>query len=257
MMKNKTLLNDIFEYVLSLFFPNRCIFCGEVTAPFDDICSKCKKELPWISGEICNFCGSSESDCSCKKRHGFFYDGIIAPLYYVGSVRDSVHALKFQDERRNAIVFGSLMYQIMIKEYSDIEFDYVTYIPMDKKHERKRGYNQGKLLAKRISQLSSITFGDNLIHKLYNTETQHKCTNIAERFGNLLGVYDINPEFVVEGKTILLIDDVKTSGATLNECSKMLYLHGAAAVYCLTAALGNKEVKEKYLKEGTTCSEQK
>lgn len=256
-MKNKTIFSDIIEYILSLFFPNRCIFCGEVIAPFDDVCSKCKKELPWINGEICHLCGSSKSDCYCKKRHSYFYDGIIAPLYYVGSVRDSIHDLKFHDERRNAKVFGSLMNKIMIKEYSGITFDYVTYIPMDKKHESKRGYNQGKLLAKRISQLSSITFGDNLIFKLYNTETQHKCSNMAERFGNLLGVYDVNPEYDVEGKTILLIDDVKTSGATLNECSKMLYLHGASAVYCLTAALGNKKVKENFSKEGTACSEQR
>lgn len=256
-MKSKTYIKDIFEYILSIFFPNRCIFCGELIAPFDDMCPSCKKNLPWISGEICHFCGFSKEDCDCKKKHGHFYDGIISPLYYVGNVRESIHDLKFRDERRNALVFGSLMNNIRIKEYKDIHFDYVTYIPMLKKQERKRGYNQGKLLAKRISELSSITFGDGLILKLYATDTQHKCSNSAERYGNLLGVYDVNPDYDVNGKTILLVDDVKTSGATLNECSKMLYLHGADAVYCLTATLVNNKLKDKLEKEGTVCSEQK
>ena len=149
------------------------------------------------------------------------------------------------------------MNQIRIKEYPNILFDYVTYIPMTEKQEKKRGYNQGRLLAKKLAELSSIPLGDKLIVKLYKTDTQHKCNNISERYGNLLGAYDVNPEYDIVGKIILLVDDVKTSGATLNECSKMLYLNGAESVYCITATLGNKKVKESYKKEELECLEQK
>ena len=256
-MKIKDFLKDIFEYFLSVFFPNKCIFCGELIGPFDEMCKDCKSSLPWIDGEICHYCGSSENDCYCKKRHGHFYDGIISPLYYVGNVRKCIHDLKFKDERHNADVFGNLMNQIRIKEYPNILFDYVTYIPMTEKQEKKRGYNQGRLLAKKLAELSSIPLGDKLIVKLYKTDTQHKCNNISERYGNLLGAYDVNPEYDIVGKIILLVDDVKTSGATLNECSKMLYLNGAESVYCITATLGNKKVKESYKKEELECLEQK
>ncbi len=252
-MNKKELIKDIYEYVLSLFFPNRCIFCGQLIAPFDDICSDCEENLPWIKEDICHFCGSENEYCSCKKRHGHFYDEMISPLYYVDNVRDCIHNLKFNDERRNAYVFAKLMNRIRLVEYADVKFDYVAYIPMHEKQKRKRGYNQGELLAKRLSEISGIPFGKDLIVKLYETKTQHRCIHSFERFGNVLGAYDVNPDYDVNGKTVLLVDDVKTTGATLNECAKMLQLNGAQAVYCLTATLTSKDYIEKKEKEGTAC----
>lgn len=238
-------IKDVFEYILTLFFPNRCIFCGKIIDPVDSMCSDCRKTLPWIDGEICHFCGASIADCECKKKHGHFYDGIVAPLYYFDKVKDCIHNFKFNDERLNSKALARLMNKTRKKEYSDIDFDYVTYIPMLENQERKRGYNQGKLLAYEMSVLSGIHFGDELLVKLYETKTQHKCAFSIERKGNLLGAFDVNPEYNVNGKNILIVDDVKTSGATLNECSKMLYLNGANSVYCLTAALVNSKIKKE------------
>lgn len=247
MSKLKSVMLDIFDCSLSLFFPNRCIFCNEVIGPFENCCQNCKADLPWIHGEICSFCGSIKSDCSCNKRHGDFYDGIIAPLYYVGSVRKSIHNFKFYDDKNSYKVFAKLMDDSRKEYYSDISFDYIAYTPMSRKHRKKRGYNQSELLAKRISGLSDIPFAKDMILKIYPTRIQHKCTHWTERKGNLLGAFDINRKYDVEGKNILLIDDVKTSGATLSECGKMLYLYGAESVYCLTAAIVNSKIKEKYM----------
>ena len=152
-MKNKEIFKDIYEYILSLFFPNRCIFCGQLIAPFDEICDECEKSLPWIKGEVCHFCGSGKEFCSCKKRRGHFYDEIISPLYYVDSVRKCIHDMKFHDERRNAEVFAKLMNRIRLTEYSDVQFDYIAYIPMLEKQKRKRGYNQGASRSKRSMRL--------------------------------------------------------------------------------------------------------
>lgn len=243
MIKNH-FLKDIFEYILTLFFPNRCVFCGQIIDPVEHMCADCKKTLPWIDGEICHFCGASKSDCECKKRHGQFYDGIVAPLYYVDKVKHCIHNFKFNDDRLNARALAYLMNKTRKSEYKDIEFDYVAYIPMLENQERKRGYNQGRLLARELSEISGICFGDELLVKLYETKTQHKCAYSIERKGNLLGAFDVNPRYDVNGKNILLVDDVKTSGATLNECSKMLYLNGAESVYCLTAALVNSKMKK-------------
>lgn len=250
-MKNKEIFKDIYEYILSLFFPNRCIFCGQLIPPFDEICDNCEKSLPWIKGEICHFCGSGKEFCSCKKRHGHFYDEIISPLYYVDSVRKCIHDMKFHDERRNAEVFAKLMNRIRLTEYSDVHFDYIAYIPMLEKQKRKRGYNQGELLANKLSEVSSIPVCKDLIVKLYETKTQHRCVHGIERYGNVLGAYDINPDININGKTVLLVDDVKTTGATLNECAKMLQVNGANAVYCITASLMNRKYAEKTEEEGT------
>ena len=249
MVKIKSYIRDVADYSLSLFFPNRCVFCNEVIGPYDNCCSSCEKSLPWIKGEICLCCGSAKSDCKCKKRHGNFYDGIIAPLYYVGEVRRSIHNFKFYDDRNSYKAFASLMDEARKKYYNDIPFDYIACTPMSCKHRKKRGYNQSELLARRISELSGIPYADDLILKIYPTRIQHKCVHWTERKGNLLGAFDVNQKYSVEGKRILLIDDVKTSGATLSECGKMLFLYDAESVYCLTAAVVNSKIKEEY-KEG-------
>lgn len=257
--ETKRTLKDISDYVLSLLFPNRCVFCDKVIGPYEEYCCDCEKNLPWIDGEVCHFCGCKKTDCSCKKRHGHFYDGIISPLYFRDNVRVSIHKFKFRDEPQFSKVYASLMNKIRQREYADIDFHYVTYIPMNEKPERKRGYNQGRLLAKELSKISDIPFGDNLLLKLYETETQHGCKNSSQRKGNILGVFDVNPDFDINGKNILLVDDVKTTGSTLNECSKMLYLNGAESVYCLTVSLthNNNKKKEDFKEEGDKCSEQK
>ncbi len=125
--------------------------------------------------------------------------------------------------------------------FDDINFDWVTYIPMYKSKERKRGFNQSRLLAKELSKLCDIPFADKLLIKLYNTDNQHDCSGL-ERTGNLIGVFDVDEAFDLTDKTVLLIDDVKTSGATLNECGKMLYLNDVKSVICLTAAVRNSKI---------------
>ncbi len=243
-MKNKRLLEDVGEYFLTLLFPNRCKFCDKVTEPFEDICEACNNSVPWIDGEICKNCGTLKSDCTCSGRHGQYYEGIVAPLYFEASVRACIHRYKFYDERLCHKYLADLMSDTCKERYKDISFDYVAYIPMRKKSQRKRGYNQSRLLAKRIAENLNVTFGDNLLIKLYDTKIQHDCNEI-ERSGNLVGVFDVNKSYDVSEKTILLIDDVKTSGATLSECGKMLYLNGASHVYCLTAALVRSKINKK------------
>lgn len=250
--------DDIFEYIICLFFPNRCKFCGELTEVYENVCETCTENLPWIDGEVCPLCGSAKKDCNCKGKHGHYYEEIAAPLYYDGTVKECIHNFKFKGEKLNYKCLSELMTAACRTRYRDIHFDYITYIPMDKHSQRVRGYNQSYLLAKQISKNLNISFGDNMIIKLYNTDNQHNCNEI-ERLGNLLGVFDINPKYDVKEKTILIVDDVKTSGSTLSECGKMLYLYKAKSVFCLTAALVNSKIKEdkNEAKEDDVCSEQK
>lgn len=228
-------------FLLSLFFPNRCIFCNKLIDPFQDYCDECKEHIPFIKGEICTHCGASKKDCECDKRKKLNYASIISPLYYLDNVKNCIHRFKFNDERTIAKPLARLMLQTMHEHYSNINFDYITYIPMYSKRERHRGYNQSRLLARELSKLTGIKFADKMLVKLYDTDNQHECTGL-ERTGNLIGVFDVSDKFDVKEKNILLIDDVKTSGATLNECGKMLYLYDASGVFCLTASLRNSKI---------------
>ena len=240
-MKMKDSFKDILTFVSSLFFPNRCIFCGELIDPFEFECDSCDSEVPLITGEICPYCGAKIDDCECKKKPAHYYDRIVAPLYYDGLVKDCIHRFKFKGERSIYSGLAKLMTDTLFERYRDIDFDYITYVPMFRRKEQERGFNQSRLLAKEISRLSGIEFADGMILKLYDTDNQHDCTGL-ERTGNLLGAFDLSDRFDVKDKTVLLIDDVKTSGSTLNECGKMLYLHDAKSVICLTAALRNSKI---------------
>lgn len=240
MKKNKT-ASELREFISCIFFPNRCIFCDRLMPPFESVCDDCRENLPWIKGEICRECGASKNDCTCGKRHGSFYDGTASPFYYDGNVRECLRRFKFNSEKHNDKGIAELMADTFRERYADIHFDYIAYVPMDKKREKHRGFNQSRLLAMRLSEMLNIPFGDGLIVKLYQTDVQHECTEI-ERKGNLLGAFDINKSYDIDGKTVLLVDDIKTSGATLNECGKMLFLRGAECVFCLTAATVNSKI---------------
>ena len=249
-MKNNSFSKDFINFILSMFYPKRCIFCDEVVAPFDHICKECEDTLPKINGEICNLCGVLKSDCNCKGRHSNFYDGIAAPLYYEADVKRCIHSFKFYDNRLNADGLAELMTQTLNEVYADIDFDYITYIPMRKSNLKKRGYNQSRLLAQRVSIKSGIPLADEMLVKIYDTASQ-RGTSELERKGNVAGVFDVNTDkYDLEHKNVLLIDDVKTTGTTLSECGKMLYLSGADKVYCLTAAVVKSKIKENKSKEG-------
>lgn len=232
------------EYLWCLLFPNHCKFCGELTDFVTDICDKCKAEIPFIKGEICYRCGSQKADCICNGKRSKFYEKSVSVMYYDELAKNCISRFKFDGDRNTYKCLAKLMVDCCAERYADVSFDYVAYVPMDRKKQRARGFNQSKLLAKVISDELNIPFGEKLLVKLYETDNQHECDRI-ERTGNLMGVFDVNGDYDISGKSILLVDDIKTSGATLNECGKMLYLYGAQSVFCLTAARRNSKIDEK------------
>lgn len=234
-------MNRFIKALSKLLYPQRCAYCGKVVSANELTCDECSAYLPRISGEICNKCGREKSQCSCKKAEKF-YNGIVAPFYFVGNVRKGIHAFKFRNCPENAEAYGKEMAETVKKRYPHINFDYITEIPASQKSLKERGYNQCTLLAKRISENTGIEFRSNVLSKIYETEKQHGL-KLYMRKGNLSGVFEVKNPNDVEGKTILLCDDISTSGETLNECAKMLWLYGAKEIYCVSVALTSKKNK--------------
>ena len=235
------------DFFLSLLFPNRCIFCMELHSPFADICPDCEKSLPWIDGAICPYCGALQADCTCSKHKGDYFDGVVAPLYYMDTVKSAIYRYKFGGERNNSRLLAYLMAETCKVRYANIQFDGVTCVP-EYGSGRKREYKHSELLAKLVAEHLNLPFYADMLVKLYPTKHQRDCPEIVRR-GNLCGVFDVNSAYNVENKTILLVDDIKTTGSTLSECGKMLFLSGASGVYCLTAALGKDMKKQKAIKK--------
>lgn len=219
--------------------PKRCEICCEVVELDELLCCDCKS-LPMIHSPRCVYCGCSKKDCLCQK-HKNEYKQIVAPYYYQDSIVRAVHNFKDNDMPFMSKRFSRDMEAVIHECYADITFDIIAYVPLRKFRELKRGYNQSKLLADSLSESLGIQCMP-LLKKVRYTGVQHHKSE-KQRKSDSFGAYDVDDKFKsqISDKTILLIDDVKTTGSTLNECAKMLNIYGAKAVYCAAFALTKKE----------------
>lgn len=203
-----------------VLFPQRCLFCGAVTAGGEPICADCVKKR--------------ETE-PCRRRFslpGAGADGllILAPFPYQSGFRKTLHRFKFRKKTSLAEPIGAYMAAALTGEGAAA--DGVCFVPMTRKKERDRGYNQSELLAKAVAEKLGLPCLP-LLEKLRETDTQHKL-NKAQRRKNVKGAYRAKEK--AAGKTLLLVDDIVTTGATLCECAGELYTAGADRVICLCAA---------------------
>ncbi|MBQ3006242.1 MAG: ComF family protein [Clostridia bacterium] len=236
------MINTLKQILFSVL-PKRCAYCGSVITSDLLVCAECEKSLPRVTGNVCRKCGRGTDFCSCKGAEMYF-ESLVAPFYFEGNVRKGMHAFKFRKSPDNAKAYGKEISETILQRYDGIDFDFITEVPMTRKSVKERGYNQCALLCKSISENLGMEYRPGVLVKIYETEKQHGL-NYNIRKGNLTGVFDVkNPE-EVKDKTVLICDDIATSGETLNECAKMLWLHGAKEVYCVAAALTKKKTKPK------------
>ncbi len=231
------------DRALCVVFPRRCRYCGAVIVPERTVCEDCETNLPRIAPPICPLCGHQKADCVCKQRKHKF-KAVCAPFYYEDAISQAVHRYKFENKDFLAADFAHDMAETVRREYGKISFDAVTFVPFTKKQMRSREWNPSEMLARALAEELGLSCLP-LLEKLYETETQHTLSS-RERTGNVFGVFEaINLENV-RGKTLLLVDDIITTGATLSECAKMLLLGGADTVYGATFAVTrNRKANDK------------
>lgn len=234
MLKNSRLL-DRFLFAV---FPKRCALCGKVITPDLDACNECKNDLPYVFPPVCIKCGRGKDECLCR-NYRFYYTGLAAPFYYESTVAISIRHLKFRGKIQNACFFAKEMADTVRTRFAGKRFELIACVPLTKTGLKLRGFNQSSLLAKEIGKILNIETSDDLLVKIYDTPAQHTMTSSMRR-GNLAGAFDVGKPELVKGKTILLCDDVATTGSTINECAKMLLLYGAEEVCCITAAVTRK-----------------
>lgn len=236
--------NKQLEFAGKLFFPQRCRFCNRVIKFCETMCKHCRETLNPIDGDICFLCGHKKCDCICK-NHKSFYDAVVAPYYYNGAGGTAVRKMKFN---KVPFIEESLINDMAAcfnAHYKNYYFDFICYVPMTKRSQKRRGFNQSQILAEGLSRVTGIPLFDVLV-KLHETETQHEIPGFL-RSGNVRGVFDINETFSdkLTDARVLLIDDIKTTGSTLNECAVTLKINGASEVFCLTATITQKQEKPK------------
>ncbi|MBQ8433970.1 MAG: ComF family protein [Clostridia bacterium] len=231
------------KFFKDLFAPTnfKCLNCGRDV--FDDtgFCPECAKLLPHNNGKTCPRCGvgidGEETFCGHCAFDKVYFDKAYSAFSYEGIIKKAIVKMKFH----NLATFATpLAYHLVeLSNKHNLHFDVVTFAPMSKKSKRTRRYNQAQLLANAFCDRLGISQPMDALVKVKETSPQEKL-NKQERKQNLVGAYKINAD--VKGKVVLVIDDVKTTGSTLNECAKVLKNAGATTVLCLTVASRKEKI---------------
>ena len=231
------MLDRIKESVSEIVFPRRCPLCGAVINSNERICSRCSKDVEFIRRPICRLCGRPLYSCHCRKGD-FAFVRNVSPLVYTRSAKKGIHRMKFNDSPYSCVYFGKLMANVVRSEYLDggVRFDCVVGVPMFKDDFLTRGYNQAVLLAKTVANEIDVPLLTKVLVKIRKNRPQHTLSHM-ERRKNISGVFSVQRPELIRGKTVLLCDDVTTSGSTLNECAVTLLEAGARTVYCVTATV--------------------
>lgn len=219
---------DLVDYV----YPPTCAACGKEG---DRFCLQCQSKVIEISAPFCRKCGRQillDDICEDCKETPPPYDVLRSWAEFNGPLRDALHHLKY----RSDIALGDTLSRPLIrllKEYNwDIEI--VIPIPIGKQHHKERGYNQAALIAYPIALALGINYSDKLIKRIKETKSQVNLSS-TERFKNLYSAFQGNSA-KLNGKKVLLVDDVTTTGATMISCAKALVESGCERIYCLTVA---------------------
>lgn len=224
-------------------FPMRCCGCDKLTGSTLPFCEDCTSLVikPCKKTALCDICGLHISQCLCGKR--LYYEKFSAVFYHEKEARKNILRLKFHLRRDIAATFAkAILLQLSDRDFLE-KTDIITFIPMRPLAKFSRGYNQAELIAKRLSVHTGIPC-ISLLTKEFSTTNQHKLKGIA-RSGNLLGAFEPRKEYTekIAGKRILIIDDVCTTGNTLNEAAKTLLIFGAETVFTAVCNVRKKEEK--------------
>ncbi|NCC52932.1 MAG: ComF family protein [Spartobacteria bacterium] len=230
---------------LDLLYPRRCAGCGteEIGAtPF--LCWECFQELLPVQPPFCSVCGQPVwgnidasyicAACSAKTPG---YDAAYGCLLYEGLAREMIVSLKYNAATWLVPDLAAILEAGFRARYGDILVDSVAFVPLYHRKLRERGYNQAELLARRLARSLDKDVVSRCLVRKRHTPSQTRLT-AAQRATNVEGAFGFRWRRWLEGKRILLIDDVMTTGATVSECARVLKKGGAARVYVLTAARG-------------------
>ncbi len=232
--KKATIFTQAGELIYDLLFPKRCVECQKVG---DFVCFDCISRISRIVTFTCHSCGKiTQSGQYCKSCRGSVeLTGVMVVCdYNEGPTKEMIHHLKYSGFLELSEILGELLVE-RIKKSGKSNF-IVVPVPMDQKKENERGFNQSELIARYISKKLGFK-GGLALSKIKKTKSQMKLKR-SERLRNLENAFECEDIRLIKNQNILLVDDVMTTGTTLNECAKELRRHGVKQVWGAVVAKG-------------------
>ncbi len=227
--------------ILNLFFPRRCPVCDDVVKPSDGLaCRQCVPQLRYITGSVCMKCGKTlrsahaEYCYDCSSRHHVYDRGMA--LYDYHSIADSIYRFKYKGRQEYAQFYGEEICRHLGADVTRLKPDVLLPVPIHRKRRQERGYNQAAVLAHAISRGLHIPVEEKLMIRQRRTTPQKELSG-PERQNNLKKAFKILRNDV-KLNTIIIVDDIYTTGSTIDAMAKELRGSGVNRIYFITLAIG-------------------
>jgi ComF family protein len=241
---------DVRAALLSVVFPAGCRICDQLLSEATriPICNECLDSFGQIAGTVCDKCGRpvegvGESDaetfvcprCANDERGGYAFDRVRSWAAYEGALVRAILLLKFDNIDPLGKLFARRLAEVVVDGGAAFQADVVVPVPLHRQRERERGYNQAALIAKPLAKRLGLPYESVLLTRIRPRPDKHSLS-YEERWESVRGAFATRPGSQVDNLRVLLVDDVMTSGATLDSCAKTLREAGARSVIGLTVA---------------------
>ena len=235
-------LNETLRDITDVIFPPRCLGCAEIlpNLHLQTFCVSCREKIRFITGSHCPICGMAFFDSpapdhlcgNCLEKNPSF--GLArAVACYETLILDAIHQFKYGRDISTGSALAVFMAEFDFPDFNFTDYSIIIPVPLHIERLRERGFNQALILAKAIGKKYSIPVNFSLLKRTKSTLTQTGLDK-SQREKNIRGAFTVTDNAQAKGKSIILIDDVYTTGATLNQCAKTLIKAGAGKVAALT-----------------------
>ena len=230
------------ERVLDILYPPRCPFCDRLLDTKETVCPVCREKLPYIKPPVCRKCGRPviEGDVLCDDclREDHVFDKGGALFLYNDMTREALTALKYKNRADIGRSLGRLLYDHKSGVLSEYGIDLIVPVPIHPSRRKKRGYNQADIIASAFSERAGFPIERNAVIRAKKTSALKEMDRAARQKA-AGAAFEEGPAIdAVDGKRILIIDDIFTSGATIDGVSHVLKAGGARFAAFLTVCIG-------------------
>lgn len=233
-------MTELYSAFINCLYPKKkyCLLCGSRDSRL--LCKNCASTIEFIQERKCLKCGKGlldeydENICTDCKESSFTFHSAYSSFYYRGTGKKLIHKLKYEGKKEIAKILADYIFDIVRKE--NLKADIIVPVPLHKNKLEMRGFNQSYIIGEYLSKYMDSPIQPSLVRKK-DTKAQYNFDKLVRKL-NVSNAFSMDLLYNVINKRILLVDDVFTTGNTVEECSKVLKKSGAADIYVVTAASG-------------------
>lgn len=236
------MLQTLWNGLLDIIYPRTvgCVYCGREKALGDfELCAACMNAIEFVGRTSCGKCGKPVAikgglctDCSRQIRA---FDKVVPVALYRGWLKDAIYAYKFSQQTELATPFARLMSGRF--QQAGIRADGIIPVPMHNERLKQRHFNHAELLARHFGEFASLPVWPRVLYRTVEKPPQHTL-NRREREQNTAGAFQVRTAAEIQGKLVILLDDIYTTGFTAQACTAVLLQAGARAVVVVVLAIG-------------------